>query len=516
MTRPDAIVIGAGHNGLVCAAYLARAGLDVLVLEANDAAGGMAAARPLGDGYRVPGLPQCVAPLGRAIRSELELERHGYAPGRPVETIVLDPGSAHLAIGQDRVAGDGLAQADAAAWPGFRRQYLAFAEALRPLIENPPPRLKNLPRGDRMTFAKLGWKLRVGLGREAMYEFLRVVGMNIYDVLNDTFDDERLKAAIAIDAVLGSAMGPRTPGTVLTWLQRLYGELDGAATIHSGNRLVEALTRAVEAAGGRLRCSAPVARILVEDGKASGVQLEDGETIGSGLVVSNVDPRRTFASLVGAPRLDTLFANRVTQIRGKGVVAKLHLALDGLPEFRGLGAAALGNRLLVAPSMRDIERAFNHCKYGECSPEPVLEITLPSIHDPSLAPDGHHVLSVSAAFMPYDLDGGWEAGREAAARAVLARLAQFAPGLEARIVAREFLSPADIEAGYGAVQGHWHHGELSLHQSFMLRPLYGAARYATPVDGLFLCGAGCHPGGGLTGLPGRNAARRILDTGGRP
>jgi phytoene dehydrogenase-like protein len=514
MTRPDAIIVGAGHNGLVCAAYLARAGHDVLVLEANDAVGGMAAPRNVGGAYHFPGLPHAVTPLARVIRDDLKLDRLGYKAGPAVDTIALDAEGAHLTLGPNRASGDGLSGADAAAWPGFRKRYLAFAKALQPLFENKPPRLKNMPFADKAALAKLGWNIRFGLGRETMYEFLRVAAINIYDVLNDTFDDERLKAAVALDAVLGSAMGPRTPGTVLTWLQRLHGELGGPPTIHCADLLINALARSAEDAGSTIRCNARVARILVEDDKASGVELDGGETIESSLVVSNADPRLTLSSLIDARQLDTMFANRVAQIRGSGVVAKLHLALSGLPKFEGLDASQAANRLLIAPSMRHIERAFNHSKYGEYSDEPVLEISIPSVHNGALAPEGHHVMSVNVAFMPYDLEGGWTEQKTTAAEKVIARIGRYAPGLESLIVSYEFLTPADIEAQFGSVQGHWHHGELSIHQSFMMRPLHGAAQYDTPVGGLFLCGAGCHPGGGLTGLPGRNAARRILELGG--
>jgi phytoene dehydrogenase-like protein len=514
MTRPDAIIVGAGHNGLVCAGYLANAGIDTLVLEANDIVGGMAAPRTVNEVYHFPGLPQAVSPVSQDVRKDLKLDRYGYETGPAVDTIALDIDGSHLTLGADRVFGVGLSDTDAAAWPVFRSQYIAFAKSLRPLFENKPPRLKDMPLADKATLAKLGWNIRFGLGRDAMYEFLRVAASNIYDVLNDSFEDDRLKAAVAVDAVMGSAMGPRTPGTVLTWLQRLHGQLSGPLTVHSGNQLIDALTRSAEDAGATIRCGARVSRILVHEGKAFGVELEDGEIIKSKLVVSNADPRSTFSSMIGGRQLDTMFVNRVAQIRGSGVVAKLHLALSGLPEFDGLDASQLGNRLLVAPSMRYIESAYNHSKYGECSGNPVLEISIPSVHNASLAPDGHHVMSVNVAFMPYELDGGWEEQRTTAAYKVISQLVRYAPNLKSLILDHEFLTPADVEAEFGAVRGHWHHGELSIHQSFMMRPLHGAAQYDTPVEMLFLCGAGCHPGGGLTGLPGRNAARRILELGG--
>lgn len=516
MTEPtDVIVIGAGHNGLVCGTYLARAGMKVTCLEAGKAAGGMAARRTVDGNYHFPGLAHTACPVSPQIIRDLSLDRYGYANGQAVCTIALVEDGRHLTIKSDGVSGEGLPAGDGNAYPRFMREYLAFAKALRPLFAHRPPRLKEMDVRDRKTLARLGWNIRMGLGRESMYEFLRVAAINIYDVLNETFEDDRLTGALATDAVLGCAMGPRTPGSVLTWLQRLYGELQGARAVQCAGeaQLVGALTRSAEAAGASIRLDARVRKIRVENGKASGVELENGETLHARVVVSNVDPRATFLDLVGAPALDAMFANRVTQIRGAGTVARLHLALGGLPEFTGLAGSAIGNRLLVAPSMKYVEHAFNHSKYGECPEHPVLEITIPSLHDNTLAPSGHHVMSVNVAFVPYDLAAGWQSQRAAFVDKLVSKLERFAPDLRSLVVAQEFLTPRDIEEQYGAVQGHWHHGELTLHQSFMMRPLYGAAQYDTPVDNLYLCGAGCHPGGGLTGLPGRGAARRVLEAG---
>jgi len=514
--RTDAIVIGAGHNGLVCAAYLARAGMNVLCLESADSAGGMSAPRTLGDNYQFPGLAHAAYPLGSVMRRDLKLDKFGYAPGEEIDTVALDANGAHLVVGSSGLLGDGLSDSDERAYGKFREQYLAFAKALQPLFDNKPPRLKNMAFADKTTLAKLGWNIRVGLGRDAMYEFLRIAAINIYDVLNETFDDDRLKGAIAADAVLGSAMGPRTPGTVLTWLQRLQGELNGPLSLQSGgqSQLVHALTQSAEDAGARFQFNAHVKKILLENGKAFGVELNDGEMLKAKIIISNADPRSTFLSLVGAPKLDAMFASRATQIRGSGVVAKLHLALSDKPEFTGLAESRLRDRLLIAPSMKYIEHAFNHSKYGEYSENPVLEITIPSLHNSSLAPAGHHVMSVNVAFVPYELEGGWEEQKTTLAYKIISQIGQYSPSLKSLVVDHELLTPQDIETQFHAVKGHWHHGELSIHQSFMMRPLHGAAQYDTPIDGLFLCGAGNHPGGGLTGLPGRNAAKRILDLGG--
>ena len=513
--RTDAIIIGAGHNGLVCASYLARAGMNVVCLESGDEAGGMSAPRTIAESYHFPGLALATYPVNSAIRRDLKLDQFGYVPGDAIDTIALDANGQHLTIGKRSVTGEGLSEKDENAYPKFREQYLAFAKALGPMFDNKPPRLKNMELADTATMAKLGWNIRLGLGRASMYELLRVAAINIYDVLNDEFDDDRLKGAIAVDAVMGNAMGPRTPGTVLTWLQRLQGERNGSMSLQSGGRsqLVHALTQSAENAGVSIRLNTHVKKILVENGKAFGVELPNGDMLKAKIIISNADPRATFSDLVGAPQLDAMFANRVTQIRGSGVVAKLHLALSGTPEFSALEESQLGNRLVIAPTMKYVEQAFNHSKYNECSENPVLEITIPSLHNNALAPEGHHVMSVNVAFVPYKPGGGWEEQKSTFAYKLISQLGQYSPNLKSLVVDHELLTPQDIEEQFHAVQGHWHHGDLSIHQSFMMRPVHGSAQYDTPVDGLFLCGAGSHPGGGLTGLPGQIAAKRILKLG---
>ena len=513
--RIDAIIIGTGHNGLVCGAYLARAGRKVLFLEARDAVGGMTSASAIDDDYYMPGLAHTAYPLCRKIRKDLQLDTFGYSPGKAIDTIALNEHGLHLHIGERSVSGPALADRDVSAYAEFKNEYLDYARALRPMFESRPPRLKNMDFTDKSTLAKLGWNIRVGLGRESMYEFLRVATINMYDVLEEVFDDERLKGALAADAVLGHHMGPRSPGTVLTWLTRLYGELNGPLSVVCGgpSQLGHALLQAAEASGASVRLGAKVGKILVEKGRAFGVELDGGELVKAKLIVSNADPRSTFLDLVGAPELDAMFARRVSQIRGAGVVAKLHIALSGKPVFSGLPESAIENRLLIAPTVNYVEHAFNHAKYDECSAEPILEITLPSLHNDALAPAGHHVMSVNIMYAPYNMAGSRHEQKAAFAYRIIAQIGRYAPKLKSLIVNYELLTPKDIESQYHVRQGHWHHGEMTIHQSFMMRPVHGAAQYDSPVDGLFLCGAGTHPGGGLTGLPGHNAAKRILAMG---
>jgi phytoene dehydrogenase-like protein len=273
------------------------------------------------------------------------------------------------------------------------------------------------------------------------------------------------------------------------------------------------LLQAAEAAGASIRLGVKVKRILVEKGKAFGIETDDGEVVKARTIVSNADPRSTFLDLVGAPELDAMFAQRVSQIRGAGDVAKLHIALSGVPDFSGLSESDLENRLLIAPTMKYVEHAFNHAKYAEYSAEPILEITIPSLHNDALAPAGHHVMSVNIMFAPYDIADGWHEQKAAFAYRIIAQIGRYAPNLKSLIVNHDLFTPQDIEREYHVREGHWHHGDMTIHQSFMMRPVHGAAQYSTPLDGLYLCGAGTHPGGGLTGLPGRNAAKRILGSG---
>jgi phytoene dehydrogenase-like protein len=343
---------------------------------------------------------------------------------------------------------------------------------------------------------------------------LRVGLINIYDVANEHFDSDLLKAAVSMDGVLGSHMGPRSPNTVYGYLYRRLGDfygMKGPAVVAGGmGALGAAFAAAAEAAGAEIRYNSAVTQVAMEDCRAVGVVLANGETITARSVISNADPKTTLAKLVGYPQMDAGFARRVDNYRARGVSAKLHLALDDLPQFTGLDNANAGDRLLLAPSMDYIELAFNHAKYGEYSEAPALEINIPTVHDTSLAPAGKHVLSAIVQYAPYELRAGWEAGRDAFKQIAIDKLEAYAPGIKNLISASELSSPKDLEAEFGMTGGHWHHGELSLDQALMMRPMPGATQYATPIDGLYLCGAGAHPGGGVMGLAGHNAAREVI------
>ncbi len=522
MSAPwDVIVIGAGHNGLACAGVLARKGRRVLVVEAAGEVGGAARTREFAPGFRVSACAHLLHRLDRRLEGLLRPARHGLEiAARGLATVALDAGGEHLVLGgaADTARTVGAhASGDVAALAALRARLARLAAALAPLFERVPPRLASGAWSDRLALARLGLRLR-RLGREDLRELLRIGAMNVADLVEDELEGALLQGALAFDAVLGTRLGPRSPGTVLTLLHRLAGEVGhGAAgsalAIPRGGMgaLAEALAAALQARGGEVRCAAPVERVLVEEDHAAGVVLASGETLRAPLVVSSADPRTTFLELLGPRHLDAGFVRRVRNLRLRGTAAKLHLALDALPEFRGLEREQLGGRLLIAPSVDYLEEAFNPVKYGEHSAAPALEITIPTIHDPSLAPEGRHVLSAVVQYAPVDLAGGWEAARAGFTERLLEVLEGYAPGLRERVVASELLTPLELERDFRIAGGHWHHGEIGFDQFLMLRPLPGAAQYAAPLPGLYLCGAGSHPGGGVTASPGINAARRILE-----
>jgi phytoene dehydrogenase-like protein len=522
----DFILIGGGHNGLVSAAILARAGRRVLVLEAQRQVGGAAVTREFAPGFRVSACAHLLHLMPAELIRDLKLESHGLRfAARAMPTTSLRPGAAPLMLsgaglsgtsdgGAAASHGGGDAGGDSAAYAAYTERMRRFARALVPMFGKVPPRLGTTGWPDRLALLGLAWQIRK-LGRRDMRELLRIGGMNVYDLLEEHFASDALKGALGLDAVLGTNFGPRSPGTVLTLLYRLAGEYAGGEAALSQpegglGAVCDALAKAAVAQGAEIRTAAPVARILVAADRAAGVQLESGERLGAKAVLSSADPKTTFLKLLGAEHLDTGFVRRVSHIRARGLAAKLHLALDHAPQFTGVDPRFTKGRLVLAPSLHYLERAYNHAKYGEFSSAPAMEITVPTLNDASLAPPGRHVLSAIVQYAPYALKAGWEEGRQRFTDLCLDALEGVAPGLRAGVLQAELLTPVDIEREFRIDGGHWHHGELAFDQFFMVRPVPGAAQHATPLPGLYLCGAGCHPGGGIMGIAGRNAAERVL------
>jgi phytoene dehydrogenase-like protein len=513
LDRYDSIVVGGGHNGLVCAAYLARNGQRVLVLEAAETPGGLGTNREFHPGFHAS-IAHSISHFSSKVASDLELASHGFVPdSKSMPTIGLSADSEHVKLHDDSLTGVGAD--DTSAYQDYSRLMNRFADVLKPFWQKTMPRIGSSNFADLMTFGHIGLNIR-RIGKKDMEEFVRVASLPARDLVDELFENETLKAMLSWDGLIGAKLAPRSPNSaVLAMLYRMAEESRGAHVVPSGgvNGLIEALCNSAKESGAEIRCSSPVSRILIDadsDGlNAQGVLLADGEKIEANRVISATDPQRTFLNLVGVDYLDIGFTNRIRRLRCDGYVAKLHLALDGEPQFAGLDHS--DGRMILAPDLDSIEFAFDYAKYGECPTDPVMEIVVPSVHDTSLAPAGKHVLSAHVMYVPNKLKGGWtDAAREQMCERAIDTITRYAPDIREQILHREFLTPADLEKDYRVTGGHWHHTEFAMDQMLMMRPTYEAAQYSTPIPGLFLCGAGCHPGGDITGSAGHNAAREIL------
>ncbi|MEE8306600.1 MAG: NAD(P)/FAD-dependent oxidoreductase [Gammaproteobacteria bacterium] len=504
--RYDSIIIGVGHNGLVCAAYLAKHGHSVLVLEASSTPGGLAARREFYPGFKAS-VAHSVNHFPQKVLRDLDLETHGFKPStESLPTVGLSLDGNHAVLHEGTVSGVGENEINS--YRKYSRLMQRFADTLKPFWLKTMPRVGINSLADLVTFAHIGLNVR-RLGKKDMREFLRITALPTRDLMDEFFDNDVLKATLSWDGLVGSKLAPRSPNhAVLAMLYRLGGEYRGGA-----GALIEALQSAAGACGAEVRTASAVERILVQENDdglvAHGVQLTNGDRIESERVISAVDPQRTFFNLVGVENLEIEFTNRIRRLRCAGYVAKLHLALSGLPQFTGLDK--IDGRMIIAPDMDTIEFAYDDAKYGACSKQPVMEIVIPSMHDTSLAPAGQHVLSAHVMYAPYQLKGGWdESARDAFCERVIDTIARYAPDIRQQILHRDLLTPLDLERSCNVTGGHWHHTEFALDQALMMRPTYEAAQYSTPLPGLYLCGAGCHPGGDLTGGPGHNAAQEIL------
>lgn len=515
----DVLIIGAGHNGLVTAAYLAKAGLKVTALEAAPQVGGAAVTREFAPGYKVSGVAHLLHGLHPTVAGDLNLARYGLdLKARRVTTRSLLPGGGSFEVGSDLAASArsiaAISKADAEAYPRVMTRLLKLADALAGYALKTPPR-PDVARMDwqaKLTLGMFALSLR-RLGRKDMLELTRILTMNANDLANDYFENDAVKGLLCFDSVLGLFLGPRSPSTVFNLLYRLSGfgrnGLGGFVVPKGGMGSVgQALAAAAQAAGATIRTGAAVDHILIEQDAAAGVVLSTGEELRAARVVSSADPQRTALQLIGARNLDGLFVSRMRHLRMNGCAAKIHLALDGLPP----ALAEAGGRVVVAPKPDDIERAYDCAKYGRVSDRPALEVVIPTLSDASLAPAGRHVASIVAQYCPYRLKGlsAHEARVQIGERA-LQVLEAAAPGVTQRVTASEVLTPHDLESQFGMTGGQWHHGEITLDQVLLLRPAGQWQQYRMPVPGVYLCGAGAHPGGNISGAPGYNAAREILN-----
>ena len=492
----DTIVIGAGPNGLAASFKLASQGAKVLLLEAGATPGGGA-----------NGLAHLSYNLDPRVLSGMGLPKLGLAwADSALATTALSPDGKHLRLEgalAERISGE-VSPEDRKAWTALRGRLLRFAKVLSPLNEMAPPRIAKGVGNPMFKLGMIGLKARM-LGAKNFRELGRILLTNVFDLLDDELVNPKLKGVLAFDAVLGGWAGPRSPNSVLPWLVRLSGKtlgVQGAIGLPKGGMAAvgAVMAKAVAEKGVEIRCNARVARIMVEGEKVVGVALEGGEELRTGRVVSTLAPKTTLLSLVGARHLDAGLTTRTRHQKSRGGSAKLMLTLKDLPDFKG---ANLKDRLIIAGSDRDVELAFNPVKYGRVPAKPAMEILIPTAHE--AADDGLHRLSIVAQFAPH-APADRDAARKEMLAACLAQLEAHAPGIGKLIKTKEILMPYDIEDRYGLPGGNWHAGELSVEQMLFLRPVPGIAQYKGPVPGLWLASAGCHPGGGISGTPGWNAA----------
>jgi phytoene dehydrogenase-like protein len=528
----DVVIIGAGVNGLVTAFYLARAGRKPLVLESRPVVGGAAVTAEFHPGFRGPILAHAGGPLLPHISRDLQLERHGLSVTEP-DVCVFAPSLAGRALLLRRDAKEtarGIEQfskRDAEKYVEFSALLARYGALLRQLLDLTPPVIDKPGSEDLWNLFRFGRNMRA-LGKKDMMRLLRYGPMAVADFVAEFFETELLRATVAARGVLGSAMGPWSAGsTALLLLQTATDPHPaGAPWFPRGGMgaLSDAIALAAQAAGAEIRCDAPVEKVIAKDDVATGVVLAGGEEISAKAVVSSADPRRTFLKLCDPSYFGPDFLVKIQHFRGNGTLAKVNLALDGLPQFTAFAGTnggdnsapvALQGRIHIGPEIDYLDRAFDVSKYGSFSAHPWLDITIPSLTDASLAPAGKQVMSIYAQYAPYHLrEGDWSARRDGLLKTVLDTLAAYAPDLPQRVLGTQVITPVDLERDWGMTGGHIFHGELSLDQIFTMRPLIGWARYRTPVRGLYLCGSGTHPGTGLNGASGANAAREILKDGG--
>jgi phytoene dehydrogenase-like protein len=519
--RYDAVIVGGGHNGLVAAAYLARAGRKTLVLERRPLVGGAAVTEEVFPGFKFSVFSYVVSLLRPEIIRDLELPRHGLHI-LPLESTItpLENGDYLGAWADPDESRRELCRhspRDADAMVLFGRLMHHMAMAVKPILGLVPPDPTSLAPSELAGLLKLGGHFR-SLGAERFHALHKLMTMSSADYLDEWFELDALKATKSASGIIGTFLGPRSPGSAYVLLHHYMGEIDGAFRAWGFQKggtggISQSIARAALASGAEIRAGAAVHQVMVRNGQVQGVALESGEEIASDLVVSGLDPRLTFTKLVDPQALPSDLVEGVRRYKFRGSSGKVNLALSGLPDFTcrpGLGAHLRG-AVSISPSIEYLERAYDDAKYGEFSRHPYMDVVIPSMIDPEMAPPGKHVMSIFVQYAPYALNGGWnDARREAFGDAVVKTLARYAPNLESLILHRQVLTPADIESITGLSEGNIFQGELALQQLFFLRPVPRWAKYRTPIRGYWQCGAGTHPGGGIMGASGRLAALEIL------
>ena len=517
----DAIIIGGGHNGLIAAAYLARAGKSVMVLERRHLVGGAAVTEEINPGFKYTVYSYVVSLLRPEIIRDLQLAKHGLTILPLPSTFTPLPNGDYIAFWDDhdktRREIYRHSPKDADVYDEYGRAMYHMARAVKPILSMIPPDITSLSLGDLRGLAALGGHFR-GLGEDKFRAMFKLMTMSAADFLGEWFECEPLKATKSASGIIGTLMGPRSPGSAYVLLHHYMGEIDGAfrawgfAKGGTGG-ISEAIAGAARSLGAEIRCSAGVSQVIVKNGQAVGVALQDGEEIYGKVVVSGLDPKQTFLKLVESKELPNDFLDDIRRFKIHGSSGKVNLSLNGLPNFTampGMGPHLRG-AMSISPSIDYLERAYDDAKYGDFSRQPYMDIIIPSMIDPEMAPPGKHVMSIFVQYAPYNIEGGWtDAKREAFGDTVINTLEQYAPNIKSIILHRDVVTPLDIEEKIGMTEGNIFQGELLLHQLFFLRPSPQWADFRTPVRSFYQCGSGTHPGGGIMGAGGRLAALEIL------
>ncbi|MCB9678539.1 MAG: NAD(P)/FAD-dependent oxidoreductase [Alphaproteobacteria bacterium] len=525
-TTYDAVIIGGGHNGLVCAAYLAKAGRKVLVLERRHVLGGAAVTEELYPGFKYTVCSYVVSLLRPYIIRDLDLVKHGLQI-TPLEcSYTPEPEGPGLCRWPDphrtREEIQRYSRKDADIYPEFGRAMGRLARFAKEIIDNPAPEPTSWRPSDLMQLLGLGRRFR-DLGDDLGAIQFKLSTMSAVDFLDEWFESDFLKSPMSVSGIIGTFLGVRSPGTAYVLLHHYMGEIDGASRAwgfaKGGNGEVSmSIARAAQAFGAEIRTEAPVHKVLVKGGRATGVVLENGDEISARAVISSCDPRLTFLRFVGEDHLPDDFVTGIKRFKFRGSSGKVNLSLDRFPDFKdrpGIGMHVMGD-IAICPSLDYLERAYDEAKYGDFSSRPFMNVVFPSLLDPEMAPPGKHVASIFVQYAPYDIKEGpehWPERREAFGDAVIDTLSEYCPTLKDSILHRQVLTPWDIEQEFGLSEGNIFQGELSLEQLLFQRPTAGWARYTTPVRNLWMCGSGAHPGGGVMGAPGAIAAKTMLAQG---
>ena len=523
MAKYQVVIIGGGHNALVTAAYLAKAGLQVAVLERRQLLGGVAVTEEVYPGFHVDSLLHNAGTLRPQVVSDLFLKMHGLTLLQPEAMVFAPlPDGNQLTLWRDvdKTAAEigRFSTKDGARFKEYSQVLARYAGFIEMALSRVPPDVSQLNAANLLPWLDVGRRFK-GLGGSDMYGLLRLLPMSLEEFLPEWFESEVVQGVLAGPGITAIQQGPYAGGTVYVLLHHHLGHrqagLPSTAFVHGGiGQLAEALAGSARHFGATIRTNAPVQSIHIKNGRAVGVILEDGEAIDAELVVSGANPRHTFTDLVDPLELPPTFLRAINNIKFRSSVAKVNLALSGLPTFTALpdeDTSRLHGRIQISPSLVYLEHAYDDAKYGRFSQQPYLDIRIPTLADPTLAPPGRHVMSIQMQYAPYHLrEGNWETQRPVLADTIIETLAQYAPDVRDLILHCQVLTPADLEATYGLAEGSIYHGELMLDQLLFMRPVPGYGHYRTPLDGLYLCGAGAHPGGGITGEPGRLAAEVIL------